>query len=307
MEGMKPRVLLALALLLAAPGGLAHEAPQRRVDELDRFLAVSPDDAALLLDRASALRHLERWGEALADLTRSLALAPGLREARLELALTRLESGDAPGALADLDLYLGSGEPARAALAARGKILEDQGLLSLARDDYQAALAISVDPELILARGRVEETLGDLDSAARGYEQGLRELAGAAVVRVALVNVEIARKGYPRALALIADETGRSRHGRGEWLLLRARVHQAQGKTALAQRDRLAALDEARLALESRPSDLKKLAVARALAALGRAAEARPLLREILASSPALDDAQKLLSQLDATPQGPRR
>ena len=65
-------------------------------------------------------------------------------------------------AAADLSRFLGSGPPSLVALAARGKIREDDKRLALARADYDATLKLRADPDLYLARGRVDEALGQL-------------------------------------------------------------------------------------------------------------------------------------------------
>ncbi|MEO5730526.1 MAG: hypothetical protein ABI134_00780, partial [Byssovorax sp.] len=167
--------------------------------------------------------------------------------------------------------------------------------LALARADYEAALKLRADPDLYLARGRVDEALGQLERAALGYEEGLRALSGAVSIRLPLIRVEHTRKRFDRAIVWIEEAMATSPL-KADWLLLRAEEHASAGRAAAATADREAALAELDTRLGRRPNDLARLSRARALLALGRDTEATRELEAIVARNPGLAEAQTLLT-----------
>ena len=72
------------------------------LDDLDTAAGEAPEDDDLAAFRAAALRRLGRIDAALEEASRAVALNPENPSAWLEQALARLQSGDAPGARADL-------------------------------------------------------------------------------------------------------------------------------------------------------------------------------------------------------------
>lgn len=82
----------------------AHAAladPAAAARDLTRALAQRPDDPTTLMLRASALRAQNRLAEAHADIERALALNPSDPDALVERGAIRLALGDADGARAD--------------------------------------------------------------------------------------------------------------------------------------------------------------------------------------------------------------
>ena len=124
-----------LANALSALGRL-EEALARR----DSALALSQDDAALHHNRGNALMALSRDAEALASFSRAVALNPGLLPAWQNKAVTETRLGLHEAALATCDHLLALRPGAPVLHAKRG--------------------------EALLALGRTDEALGDLDVAA---------------------------------------------------------------------------------------------------------------------------------------------
>ena len=267
--------LLTLALLLAASSASAHEGLKAEIQALDAQIAASPGAAPLLVERARLRRLDGDPAGGLVDLAAAGALAPTLRIVSLERGLTELALGKVASAEANLSRFLASGAPSVAALTARAQIREASTRFGLARADYDAAIKLQADPDLYLARGRMDEALGQLDRAAVGYEEGLRALDGAVSIRLALIRVELARKRYDRAIAWI-DGVLAASPLQADWLLRRAEAHAAAGRPRLATADREKALAELDATLARRPSESARVSRARALHARGRDAEASP-------------------------------
>ncbi len=291
-----PAVAIACLLLAAAAPVAAHDGPAAELAVLDAEIKARPGDPAAWLARAALSRRLGRVDRALADLEEVARLDPERRELFLERGLARAAGGQAGPAEADLDRYLAGGPPSAVALSARAALRLAAGRLAEARADYDEAIRLRPDPELVLARGRLDERRGRLDEAAAGYEEGLRVLGGAVVVRMALVRVERRRGRFDRAVALI-DEALAAAPNKADLLLARAEVHADARHADAARRDRLEALSEADRALARRPTDLARLSRGRALLALGRASEAVRELEHVVASSPKLAGAAALLDE----------
>jgi tetratricopeptide (TPR) repeat protein len=288
-----------LFCLACATVARAHEGLERELEAADATVRARPGDPQALLARAALLRRAGDAARALADLDVASAIAPALREVSLERGLL-LAAVDARRAEAELDRFLADGPPTVAALVARAALRERAHRLAEARADWDAAFRLRPDPDAALARGRLDETLGDLGRAAAGYEEALHALGGAVVVRIALVRVEIARGRFSHARALV-DEGMAQAAQKAEWLLLRADVDDAAGQRAAAARTRRAALDEIDASLARKRTPLRLLTRARALIALGRRVDAIRDLEECLAAAPQLDEARRLLERTRRT------
>ncbi len=125
---------------------IAGDAP-RAIGAVTAALALTPDDADLLLDHAAALGVAGRHGESLGDLDRALALDPGRAEA-LVLRAAALRHLDRP-------------EPARR--------------------DIERALALAPEHvEALLERGILRQLTGDTEGARMDWERAI-ELAPTSV------------------------------------------------------------------------------------------------------------------------------
>lgn len=289
--------VVAIVSLSAIPAA-AHEGVSAEIVALDAKIQKHPKNASLYIERAALYRREGKFVVALDDLATAQKLDPTRREIALERGLTLAAKGDSKEAEASLGVFLASGPPSVKALEARGKIREKAKRFAEARSDYAAAVALKPDPELFLARGRMDEALGHWDAAARGYEEGLRVLSGAIVLRLALVRAEGKRGHYDRAITLI-DEVLPTLPVKTEWLLLRAQQHAAAGHAEHARKDREEALREVDARLSRRPTDLARISRAKALLALGRKQEAITELQGVVARSPKLEEARTLLDEIN--------
>jgi tetratricopeptide (TPR) repeat protein len=285
--------------LMAAPA-TAHEGVNAEIVALDVKIQKQPQKTSLYIERAALYRREGMFVPALADLAKAQKIEPTRREIVLERGLTLAAKGDSKEAEATLGAFLASGPPSAKALEARGKIREQSKRFVEARSDYAAATALRPDPDLFLARGRMDEALGFWDEAARGYEEGLRVLSGAVVIRLALVRAEGKRGHYDRAIALI-DEILPSLPVKTEWLLLRADQHAGAGRAEHARKDREEALREMDVRIARRPTDLGRMSRAKTLWALDRKKEAIAELEIVVAHAPKLDEARALLDKIRAS------
>lgn len=290
-------VIFITAWMMDVAAAHAHEHVNVQVVRLDAKIQKNPQDVTLYLERALLLRREGQYARALADLAQAQKLDPQRREIVLEKGLTLYAKGEARAAEALISEYLASGLPSAKAFEVRGAIREQRKQFVEARDDYANALKLRPDPDLFLARGRMDEALGHGEDAVRGYEEGLRLLSGAVVLRLALVRVEHKQGHYDRAIAAI-DEILPSLVFKADWLLLRAEQHAAAARPAKARQDREEALREAETRLLARATDFARLTRAKALYALGRAREALADVEIVVAHAPKLDEAHNLLTEI---------
>jgi tetratricopeptide (TPR) repeat protein len=300
MKNLLRSCTLVVTLLGTLPA-VAHEGISAEIAALDVKIQKDPKNISLYIERAALFRRERQFVPALADLAIAQNLEPQRREIILEKGLTLAAKGDSNEAESLLSAYLASGLPSAKAFEVRGKIRESAKRFVEARADYAAAVALKPDPDLFLARGRMDETLAHWDEAARGYEEGLRVLSGAVVIRLALIRVENKRGHYDRAIAIV-DEILPNLPVKAEWLLIRAEQHTAAGRPAKARQDREESLREADARIALRPTDFTRIARARALRALGRNNEAITELEIVVAHAPQLDEARTFINEIRASP-----
>ncbi len=292
---------LAVALgVSSAEVAWADPGVEREITNLTRRLEVAPGDAALLVRRADLRRRVERYDEALADLALAEATADDTSRVYLVRARVHVDRGEERQALSLLEAALttmstGAQAEAHALIAS---IHEEAGRLAEAVDAYDASLALRDDVALYLARGRVLVYAGRFEDAVLGYEAGVHALAGPAILRAELVELHLALGDPARAL-VHADALVSAARATARFRVMRARVYEAQGRTALARAEREAALLDAERVLERRGSALARLERARALHSLGRDDEAVADLRRVIRRAPALTEAHALLHRLE--------
>lgn len=275
----------------------AHEGVNEEIANLAAKIQKSPQNVALYLERAALLRRERQFVAALEDLAMAQKLAPDRREIALEKGLTLAATGQVKDAEALLTVYLSAGLPSVPAFLARGKIREQTQRYAEARADYAAAVALQPNPDSFLARGRMDEALSHWDDAAAGYEEGLRVLSGAVVLRLALVRVENRRGHYDRAIALV-DEILPNLSFKADWLLLRAEQHAAAARPEKARKDREDALQEADERLARRPNDLARITHVKALQALGRSNDALREIESVVQHAPNWEEARVLRDRM---------
>jgi len=132
--------------------------PARAAQVQGEALLLSPEDAALHVDRAASLMTLERYAAALADLDRALTLAPDFADARLYRATARRHIDDLDGAWTDVMSVLEQVPGLPAAVLERGILRQLAGDLAGARLDWLAVIESAPDSaEAGAARARIEE------------------------------------------------------------------------------------------------------------------------------------------------------
>ena len=125
-------------------------------------LALVPDDADLLVDRAVAAVAQARFEDALDDLTRALDIAPGRPEA----------------------------------LVLRAASWRQVGQLALAQDDVDRAIAIDADnAEALLERGILRQRRNDLAGARRDWERAVELDPDSATADLAEQNLSLLEAG----------------------------------------------------------------------------------------------------------------
>ena len=156
--------------------------PDRAFAAATMALTLAPDDPALVLDRALALGAMGRYGEALLDLDRAVALDPSRAEAWMLRGAAKRQLGRTGEAERDL---------ARA--------------LSLAPDNAEA----------LLERGALRRTRGDVKGARADWERAARLAPESAAGELARRNLELNPARGAAAAAAAAALTWFRNPGRG--------------------------------------------------------------------------------------------
>jgi tetratricopeptide (TPR) repeat protein len=200
-----------------------------------------------------------------------------------------------------LDYFLQEevGQKRAFALAERAAIRARTGRPQLAIEDYTAVLAIQQTGELYLLRGKLQESLGRLEEAAIGYQEGIAELGDSVLLKKALIEIRIAQGKFDQALVLIDEQVTRAQV-KIPWLLQRAAVLNQMGQDDAARKTYEQALSEANRIMGKRPTALNLLARANVLNAMGQRDEAVRDLQDALQKSPRFAAAKNLLQQLGA-------
>ncbi len=286
----------SVAIAVWSGSASAHPGEDERLKQLSIRIQAAPDDVELRILHADAAIRAGHPARALAQARRITALAPDEIEThRIRAEALRAHKKDAQ-ALRAYDAYLDvvpAGPRKGKAHAARARIHLDADELDRARADYDAALEHVITPDLVLERGRLDETRDRLGDAAAGYRAGLERLGPAVTIQLALAHVEL-RREQPRAALEIVDALLDRDRGRSDWVLLRADVLDQLDQPLAALFHRVAALALAHRALHRRDISLHRLAVARAEFALGRRAQAQHQLDRVLKASPDLHPATEL-------------
>ncbi|MEW5848713.1 MAG: hypothetical protein AB2A00_07855 [Myxococcota bacterium] len=279
----------------------AHQGLAADIARVSARLWQDPADVSALVERAVLYRRQGELALALADLHWAATFAPDDVAVVQERGLVLARMGDHVAALRDLERVALRDDVPKDVRVALATIHEAQGHLVEAWVQYDEALRVHPDPELFLARGRIDEQLRRWEVAASGYREGLSALDGAVVLRLALLRVLKVTCGHQEAIALIDDAMAASQV-KADWALMRADFREQAGDGRGARRDRENALRESNELLQRGRTALRLLTRARALAALGRTSEARKDAQAALELAPRLDDATSLLATLQHRP-----
>ena len=290
-------VWTALTFITCASFASAHPGAHHDIERATEALAASPSDVDLLVRRAHLYRIEGQLPESLLDLDRARKIAPERSDVILQRGLTLSAMGKDAEAEIELGRVIHEAESARQAYTERGHIRARTDRPVEAIADYDEVLRRAPQIELYLVRGRLQESIGRLDDAAKGYRDGIARLRGAPLLKIELVRVEITRKQYDVALKLIDEELDRAPI-KTDWLRRRAEALAVAGKNTEAQNEFGRALTEANRVLAKRKTAIHLLARAKIYHAMGRLEAAREDLESVLRESPALPAALELEKKL---------
>lgn len=158
-EDMAPRRHRLLGEVLGQAGNawLLAGLPERAYGVFTSALAVEPENADLLLDRARASALVERWSDARRDLDAALRLDPSRDDAYAYRAAARRRLNDAAGALEDAETALAINPKSVDALVERGYLRKSAGDIKGARADWiQVRLLMPNTPAADVAGYEIE-------------------------------------------------------------------------------------------------------------------------------------------------------
>jgi tetratricopeptide (TPR) repeat protein len=297
---MSARIPFGIAwVLLASVVSEAHPGLQHDIASASEAIDKNPTRAELYVERAFLERLDEQFDAALIDLDSARRLDPASPAVSAERGMTLSAMGQYPEAQAELTRFLSEGKGTAPAFAERAKVREHLGRNREAVADYTSAIALQPDVEYYMARGALQELLGDLAGAAAGYREGSARVGDAVNFDLALIRVETTRKRYDAALQVIDAQLLRS-PVKTDWYLRRADVLQAAGRRNDAHADREKALAEANRVLEQNANGIRLFSRAKVQVALGRIDDAKQDLAQVLEKSPGFAEAREMLATLDA-------
>lgn len=297
--------MACLALTLGCLGFVqmaeSHSGLDPEIEKITEQLTKDPNNVDLLVHRGQVYRSNGKFLESLLDLERAWLLDQENRTVILHRALTLSALGRNEEAEAALDYFLQEeSDPKRVfALAERAHIRARTGRVAPAIADFTLAIQLHPTIELYLMRGQLQESLGNFENAAAGYQDGLAKLGDAILLKKGLIRLHIAQKQYGEALALVDEEVARS-SVKTNWYLQRAEILALMGQPDAARLAYEHALSEADRVLGKRPTAIQLLARAEVLNAMGRVEEAKRDLRAAVQKAPHFAEADALLKKLES-------
>jgi len=224
----------------------AHEGPEQEIEELTERIKKEGESGELLIQRAIEYKVLGKYAEAAKDLERALQFDANSILAQRELSRNYIALGKTNEALQTASRALkntSEGPDHASLLIVRAEILRDQRENQKALED--ADKAIRENPgnvEWYLFRSQLHAALKQKKERIKGLEEGLKETGGG-VLEAEWVEALIDNSQYAAALAKIETELKESRV-QSTWLIRRAQVRLASGRTNEAQLDLELALEE---------------------------------------------------------------
>jgi tetratricopeptide (TPR) repeat protein len=294
-------VTLALGYLSFVQPVAAHSGLDPEIEKITGKLSKDPDNVELLVHRGQVYRSNGKFLESLQDLERAWLQDPENRTVVLHRALTLSALGRNQETEAALDGFLqNESDPKRVlALAERAHIRARTGRANLAIADLTSAIQLQPNIELYLKRGQLQESLGRLEAAAAGYQDGLAKLGNAILLKKGLIRVQIAQNQYGNALALVDEEVARS-SVKTPWYLQQAEILALMGQPDASRLAYERALSEANRILEKRQTAIQLLARAEIYHAMGRMEEAERDLRAAIQKAPRFAEANHLLKKFES-------
>ena len=279
----------------------AHSDVDPTIAKITAKLVDEPNNVDLLLRRGQLYRFNGKFTDSLSDLDQAWLLDRKNLRIILERSRTLVALGRENEAQTGFEQCLEgkSGVARMIPLVERAHLYTRTGQSDLAIADFSEAINLYPTVELYLARGRLQEGLGQFDAAVAGYRDGLSRLQQASILRRELIRITMIQGHYPEALIMIDKELA-SAPVKTEWYLRRAEVLSAMGQTEAMETARTQALTEANRAFAKRPTALHRVARAKVYQALGQIEAAKQDLRLAVAKAPRYTEAQDILKKLEA-------
>lgn len=289
------RWVAAGVVLVCVSSASAHEPINRDIVEVSNELNAGGPVVALLVVRARLWLLDGDPERALADVQLAEALEPDNPALPIVRAAALRATGRDEAALAVLE----SATPSFGVHRLQGEIHEAHARLAEALAHYESAAAFATTVDVSLARGRVLRRIGRVDDAIGVYGTVLEDLGGAVLIRRELIETLVERGRWNDALVQIDVARGSARDT-SLWDLREARVRDAMGEHARAATIRANVLTSIETRLRRRPTAALWLRKARAERELGRMDAARRSAARALTLAPRYAPAHELARELDS-------
>lgn len=243
MPGVQPFPAAVLFLALAAlpaTGAFAHDDPASSLQKLTDRIALEPDSAALLLERAELHRARSDWASALADLQAASTLDPALAAVDLSLARLMLDSGNLPAARDAADRFVVRSPGNVTGHLVRARILAKSNAPLDAAAEFTRAIEIDrrrhdgasgIQPDDFLARARALEAAGRTGEAVAGLDAGLELLGNPVTLQLLAIELDAKRGNFDGALARVASMEAVAKR-KESWIARRGDLLEAAGRDA---------------------------------------------------------------------------
>jgi len=247
-------VALALVVFAASANAMvaaAHDDPSHQIDELSRRIAATPADATLYVRRAELYRERCDWQPALVDLQAANELDPVPDAVGFLAARILLDADDPEAALPVIERFVAAhpdrpgGHLLHARILAKIPAGADAVREFTRGIDMLIASGAKPQPDDYLERANLQASLGDVDGAVRGLDEGAAALGGAISLRVRAADLEIGRGRWDAALERIAAIEAVA-HRKEPWMARRADILRRAGRPdeEAALRNRIAQAPE---------------------------------------------------------------
>ena len=239
-------VIFASVVLFIAPAAHSHGDIHERIEALTTKLKSSPDSAVLYLERGDLHRLHREWKEAHRDLDRAESLDGNLAAVWLARARLLHDTGEHADAEKQINRFLAVAPNHSAALTLRARILSAEKRSAEAADAWKrvAENAEAPDVEIYLqhAKAIVVADGKDVEKALAVLEEGMRKLGNLPVLGLYAIELEVGRKRYDAALALV-DRMTPAKGRKEEWLERRGDILRKAGKPKEAHAEYVRALE----------------------------------------------------------------
>lgn len=244
---LKTSLILLAAADFVSVNCLAHGDVHGQINEITAQLALNPSNAPLYFRRSDLYRVDQDFTNALADLERAAQIDPSLVRVDFCRGRVLFEAGRSADALPLLNRYLARKLEDSEAFTTRARVLKKLNQFRKSADDYTTAIAMNrvPNPELYIERAEALRSLGDLEEAVRGLDEGIGKMGPLVTLQLPAIDLEVALKRYDAALARIDAASARLQR-KETWLVRRAEVLKQAGRpeeAAQNYRDALAAIN----------------------------------------------------------------